>query len=148
MVVAIVGSRDFPSQQLVQRWIAEHLPPGITIISGAARGVDTWAIQAARAQGFATKEFPAQWEKYGKRAGFMRNTELAESADWVVAFWDRRSKGTRDTIIKAHEMNKVVTVVYPDGKQKRNLDNDEFERRLRDILLGDPNVGGAIAGVD
>jgi len=72
-------------------------------------------VDEARAQGIVTLVIPANWEKYGLRAGFLRNTEIVAEADEVVAFWDGESKGTQDTIKKAKEAGKLKVVFGPTG---------------------------------
>jgi hypothetical protein len=59
--------------------------------------------------------FPADWDKHGKAAGFLRNTTIIENADWVVAFWDGTSRGTSDSIKKAHAAGKPISVFSPTG---------------------------------
>lgn len=150
-VVAVIGSREFRnhwykappksshlawSLALAQagcearRFILEQLqrrlrPEMDHVISGAAPGPDSMGIDAAHELGCSTEEYKAEWKKYGKRAGFLRNTTLAEKADWVIAFWDGDSRGTKDTILKAHEMGKRVTVVYADGRMRENFPGDD-----------------------
>lgn len=113
--IAVVGSRDFRSLELVNKYIAE-LPPGTTVVSGAARGVDSTAAAAARARGLEVVEFPAQWRLYGKRAGFKRNALIVEQADRVVAFWNGASRGTAHTIELARRAGKPVEIVREDGR--------------------------------
>ena len=42
--------------------------------------------------------FPADWDKYGKAAGFIRNEQMAQNADALVVFWDGKSRGTKNMI--------------------------------------------------
>ena len=62
------------------------------IVSGGAKGVDRLGEWYARQRGLPCKAFPAQWAKYGKSAGPIRNAEMAEYADYGVAVWDGVSK--------------------------------------------------------
>lgn len=107
MKVAIVGSRDYPRLELV-RMAVKHLTPEDTVISGGARGVDSEAAAAAKRNGIPLIVFLADWEKYGKRAGFLRNTQIVEACDVVMAFWDGKSRGTMDTVTKARAAGKPV----------------------------------------
>lgn len=75
--------------------------PGAIIISGGAAGVDTWAEEAARACGLTCKVIRPDWNKHGKVAGLLRNTEIVESASHVLAFWNGSSTGTQDSVRKA-----------------------------------------------
>lgn len=104
--VAIVGSRDFPRPDWVKSYVA-RMPDGWTVVSGGARGVDTWAEDAARARGLAVEVFPANWERHGKAAGPLRNRQIVDAADWVVAFWDGRSRGTASTMALAKACGKL-----------------------------------------
>ena len=109
MKVAIVGSRDYPSPSLVRAFV-NTLPDDTIIISGGARGVDTVAEQAARYRHLKVEIYPAEWDKWGRSAGMMRNGKIINAADRVVAFWDGISKGTADSIRKARAAGKPVTV--------------------------------------
>ena len=107
---AVVGSRGFPSRQQVENVLAQLVGPEDTVVSGGARGVDSWAVEWAEAQGIATKVFPADWSQ-GRGAGFARNATIVANADEVVAFWDGKSRGTADTIRKARAASKKLTIV-------------------------------------
>ena len=77
----------------------------ITIVEGGARGTDALAKRYALERGFILKEFPADWDKYGKAAGSIRNSEMMEFVKGMehraaVFFWDGRSKGTGDCLKK------------------------------------------------
>jgi hypothetical protein len=110
--VAIVGSRDYVRLDDVRRFV-EALPPGTIVVSGGARGVDTAAIEAAAARGLATKVYPADWMREGKRAGYLRNYAIVDAADEVVAFWDGASRGTAHTITLAQVAGKPVRIIRP-----------------------------------
>ena len=83
------------------------------MVSGGARGPDTLGVLWARDNGIEIKEFLPDWDKYGKSAGFIRNTQIVEAADLVIAFWDGVSRGTKDSIDKAEKMGKRVAVIQP-----------------------------------
>jgi hypothetical protein len=110
MRIAIIGSRGFSEPRKVTDYVAS-LPDAAVVVSGGARGVDTWAERAARARGLGVEIHPAEWEKYGKRAGFVRNYAIVKDADRVVAFWDGQSKGTAHSIRIAREMGKDVEII-------------------------------------
>ena len=114
--VAIVGSRDFLDRSLVEQFVIRLAAraPDTVIISGAARGVDTWAAQTAKNLGLEVIEFPVtseDWERYGNGAGRRRNTFIVEACDVVVAFWNGVSGGTMDTVRKARAAGKKVKVI-------------------------------------
>ena len=72
-----------------------------TVVCGMALGVDTFGLNWGKNNGLSVDEYPADWKQYGRRAGFIRNMEMAYNADMLIAFWDGRSRGTKDMIDKA-----------------------------------------------
>lgn len=110
MRVAIVGSRDFPEPERVRAYVRALRKDDI-VISGGARGVDSWAVEEAQLQGLSTEVFPADWEVYGRSAGYQRNQSIVDAAEFVVAFWDGKSKGTAHTIKLAQKAGKPVEVL-------------------------------------
>lgn len=115
-VVAIVGSRTFRDapratavvEAAVARIAAKH--PTATIVSGGAKGVDTWAERAAQKHGLECKVIRPDWDKHGKGAGMIRNTEIIEAASHVLAIWDGFSRGTADSLRKARKAGKPTSV--------------------------------------
>ena len=81
-----------------------------TVISGTATGVDTLGEEWARENGIPVERFPADWNKYGKSAGVIRNRQMAERADALVALWDGNSRGTGHMIQAAHKAGLEVMV--------------------------------------
>jgi len=78
----------------------------IVIVHGAAKGVDVAARDWALARGFEAEAHPANWDKYGKRAGPVRNAEMAKSGiDGAIFFWDGKSPGTKDMLTKIISMD-------------------------------------------
>ena len=110
MKVVIVGTRTYPDLEQVRKYVRDLSPDDI-IVSGGAKGVDETAEGEARKLGMEVISVPAEWNKYGKRAGLMRNDIIVGMADCVVAFWDGVSLGTKYTIDKAKEKN-VITQVF------------------------------------
>jgi len=106
MNVIIAGGRDFNDYELLKRklnhllgrWL--HLPVQIDVVSGCAWGADRLGERWAKEVGAYVVPFPADWEKYGKAAGPIRNEEMAKYAagEYCVCFWDGKSKGTKDMI--------------------------------------------------
>jgi len=114
MKVAVIGSRSFNDYEEVKRILSNIQ---ITeIISGGAAGADTLGEQYAKENNIPTKIFKPDWEKHGKVAGFLRNTDIVNESELVVAFWDGESKGTKDSISKAYEQNKKVLVITSKNK--------------------------------
>lgn len=112
--VIITGSRNanpFVARKLISDRLFE-LPVDSTIVHGGARGVDRMAGQEAQKLGLLVEEHPADWDRHGKSAGFVRNQEMLDTgADLVLAFWDGRSNGTRHTIEIAERAGIPVEVI-------------------------------------
>jgi len=112
MRVAIVGSRDLHEKE--EYWykkICENIPQNCTeIVSGGADGIDTLARRYAKEHKLLFKEFPPEYQRYGTPAAFIRNAQIVEYAHIVLAFWDGKSKGTANTILKCYELNKPVEI--------------------------------------
>lgn len=109
--IAIVGSREFKNKEFVKTKIRDFLCPNEdTLISGGARGVDSWAEEVADERKCNKRIFKPEWDKYGKSAGFIRNKLIIDSANYVVAFWDGQSKGTKHSIDLAIKQGKPVDI--------------------------------------
>lgn len=109
MKLAIVGSRDYAHLDAVESFV-NSLEKGTIVVSGHAPGVDRKAEEAALARGLGTIIFPAEWEKYGRGAGYKRNKLIVKECDALVAFWDGESKGTLHSIRLAKKAGKYVRV--------------------------------------
>ncbi|SRR5712692_3186065 len=113
MRVIIAGSRSMTAAEEVATAIA-HSGFAITeVISGGARGVDTLGEAWARTHKIPTRRFPAQWERYGKSAGFRRNEAMAHVADALIAVWDGSSPGTCHMIATARQRGLRIFVWQP-----------------------------------
>ena len=101
MRTIIAGSRDITDPQVIVDAVNACGWVPTVVISGAARGVDTLGQQWATSQSIPVERFPADWQKYGKAAGMIRNGQMAAVAEALIAIPSLRSKGTRDMISKA-----------------------------------------------
>lgn len=109
MKVAVIGSRNLTVNNL-----EKYLPQGTTeIVSGGARGIDSCAKNYALANGLPLKEFLPNYKEFGRRAPLLRNLEIIEYADIVLAFWDGQSHGTKFVIDKCRATAKPVKVFLP-----------------------------------
>lgn len=108
--VGVIGSRNYIAMHLVRSYLAA-LPKDTVIVTGGARGVDSYAERVAKEQGKAVEVLPADWTAHGKAAGPIRNTALVAASDRVIAFWDGKSRGTYDVIAKARKAGKSCEVV-------------------------------------
>lgn len=109
MKVLVCGSRDWFDWGPIERELAK-LPPGTIIVHGGARGADTIAGEVARRLGFEVRRYPADWDRFGKGAGPIRNAQMlreehrpSEPIDMVLAFSKNfaASRGTADMVRKA-----------------------------------------------
>ena len=105
MRLAIVGCRHFDNYELFCKCIEslDMLDNIEYIVSGGATGADSLAERYAREHAIPFKVYPANWAKYGRSAGYRRNKQIVDDADYVVAFWDYKSAGTKSTITLARE---------------------------------------------
>lgn len=109
MKVIIAGSRDLSWADTCLAY--KQCPFNVTeIVSGGARGPDQYGEIIAEANAIPCKIFPADWDKYGKSAGYKRNVQMAEYADALLAIWDGKSKGTQHMINIMKEMDKPLMV--------------------------------------
>jgi len=110
--VIIAGGRDFVDYATLCLFCDKALSgvENIEIVSGTARGADKLGEKYARENEYNLSFFPADWEKYGKSAGYKRNRAMAQYADILIAFWDGESKGTRHMIDLAYEEKLTVVV--------------------------------------
>lgn len=113
--VIIAGSRTFNDYELLKRKMDELLANvkwmKIVVVSGAARGADQLGEQYAKERGYGIDSHPANWDLYGKSAGYIRNAEMAANADALVAFWDGKSRGTKHMIDLAEKRRIHVRVI-------------------------------------
>ena len=118
MKVIIAGGRDFDDfnqltfavNNILDEYdghLGEHPEE---IVSGCAKGADTLGEQWAAQWQIPIKKFPADWDKYFNAAGIMRNTQMVEYADILIAFWDGESRGTQNVIQQALNLDLEVHV--------------------------------------
>jgi len=106
MKLIIAGSRNITDYQILIEAINYFNIKDIDeIISGEARGVDKLGERYAYDNDIPLKRFPARWDKFGKSAGYIRNNEMADYADTLLAIWDHKSKGTKHMINTALNKN-------------------------------------------
>jgi hypothetical protein len=113
--IAIVGSRNFSNLSIVGMYVLK-LPKTSIVVSGGARGVDQAAEATAKRRRMEVESYKPDWNgPAGRQAGFERNQTIVDAADEVVAFWDSKSSGTRDTIDRARKAGLKVTVIDENG---------------------------------
>ena len=111
MKLAIIGSRTFNNYELLCDHLEEHLNTTTMVVSGAARGADSLGEKWAINNDVETLIFPADWDKYGKRAGYIRNEDIIKNCDFCIAFWDGISKGTMHSVSLCKKHNKPYKII-------------------------------------
>ncbi len=110
MKIAVIGSRHASGRAAAQ--ILKELPAYTSeIVSGGAAGTDTAAEQVALILSLPIKIFYPDYARYGKAAPLMRNLEIIDYADEVLAFWDGSSRGTQHVIAQCIRKGKPVRIV-------------------------------------
>ena len=114
--VIIAGTRSFNDYELLRTSCNNLLSVKqrthtVVIISGTARGADQLGERYAHERGYDVQQFPANWERDGKAAGFIRNRQMADVADALIAFWDGMSNGTKNMIDNARRKGLAVRVI-------------------------------------
>lgn len=119
--VIIAGGRDFDDYTLLAQSCDAELSAiekiiDVEIVSGGAKGADSLGEKYAAQHSLSVKVFPADWNKYGKRAGYIRNEQMAKYANCLIAFWDGKSRGTKHMIDLANKHSLHICIV----KYERN----------------------------
>ena len=112
MKIAIIGSREQGNINFAQE-LEKHINinNGDTIVSGGAKGIDSIAAQYATTHGLSLIEIRPDYARYGRGATFIRNREIVDNADMVVAFWNGTSKGTKYTIDYANKKGVTTLII-------------------------------------
>ena len=114
--VVVAGGRNFNdlasmTVHLNSLLKTKRLTHEIVIISGTARGADQTGEKYAGNTGDTLLRFPADWDTFGKSAGYVRNKAMADQADAVVVFWDGKSKGSKHMIDIAKSAGLPIRVI-------------------------------------
>jgi len=126
--IAVIGGRKFDDydsmESVLSSFIDIHKEKDICIVSGGARGADSLAEKYAGENGIKFELYPADWDRFGKIAGFVRNKEMMKGADRVIAFWNGKSSGTKHAIEVAAKNDIPSYVVGFDGYTPRKKKNE------------------------
>ena len=108
MKVAVVGSRNLMINNLYP-----YIPKECAeIISGGAKGIDSCAKAFALENNIPLREFYPEYDKYGRVAPILRNKEIVNYSDFVIAFWDGKSKGTAFVIDYCKKISKPYKIFF------------------------------------
>jgi len=107
MTLAIIGSRDCLAVDIGK--YLDEMPDAI--VSGGAKGADTYAREFAIKKGIRLIEHLPDYGKYGRAAPLVRNRLIIDDCDKVLAFWDGKSRGTKQTLDYAESKGKPVKII-------------------------------------
>lgn len=111
MKIAVIGSRT-----LTVRDLEKYIPKDTTeIISGGVNGINRCAKEFAVKNNIRYTEFLPEYKIYGRYAPLKRNLEIIDNADFVLAFWDGKSRGTKFVIDNCRKINKPIRVLISKG---------------------------------
>lgn len=114
MRIIIAGSREYNNYEeaakLIDKFIEDVNSSNVVIVSGGAKGADKIGEEYAARNDLDCVVYKANWGKYGKQAGIIRNGEMAKNADCLLAFWDGESRGTYNMINTAKKRKLKVRV--------------------------------------
>lgn len=115
MNLLIAGSRYFTDYSLANEFINSCLQDfkeeQVTILSGGCRGADAIGERYANEHGYGLCRYPADWKRYGKAAGPIRNRIMVENADVIICFLGENSRGSRSVIDIAHRLEKRIFIM-------------------------------------
>lgn len=136
MRLAIIGSRSFNDTKLLNETLKPYKDQITLVVSGGAKGADQLGEYWARLHKIETLIFLPDWEnldvpkarikirtdgtKYNANAGFDRNKKIVENSDFIIAFWDDRSPGTRNSIKWCKKLKKPYQII-----EFKNIENNK-----------------------
>ena len=114
--VVVAGGRDFTNYNLLKKKVdnilsQKKLTHKILILSGKSIGADCLGEIYALENNLEILSYPADWDKFGKKAGVKRNAEMINDADALIAFWNGNSRGTKYMIDIATKKGKMIRVI-------------------------------------
>jgi hypothetical protein len=113
MKLGVVGSRsfrDYECMELELNVLSKTFNID-TIVSGGAKGADSLSERWAKENGKKTEIYLADWVRFGKGAGMIRNRDIVSNSDIIIAFWDGVSNGTKNSIDRAKKRGIPLYVV-------------------------------------
>lgn len=113
--VIIAGNRNFNNYDLVEETIEKLGLEIDEVVYGGAAGADYMGLLWARKHKVKVKTFLAEWSVYGGAAGPLRNARMANYGDYLLAFWDGKSPGTKNMIYEMRKKGKHGEVIYVDS---------------------------------
>ena len=113
--IAVAGCRDYNDYAEARQYIdfcISKIKNEYTLIfvSGGCKGADMLGERYAREYGYKIEKYLARWDKYGRAAGPKRNIKMAEASDFIICFWDGKSRGTKSMIEYAKKLEKPLRI--------------------------------------
>lgn len=110
----VAGSRSFADYPFMVERLDHYTQsrPDLLILSGTAAGADRLGERYALTHDHQLQLWPADWDRFGRSAGYRRNADMAAHADALVVFWDGQSRGTSHMIDLGRSAGLAVRVVH------------------------------------
>lgn len=113
--IVIAGCRYYGNYTEAKKYIDKCIcniknTYNLIFISGNCIGADKLGERYAKENGFAIEIYPAEWKRYGKKAGPIRNKIMANKGDYFICFWDGKSKGTKSLISFVTALKKPIRI--------------------------------------
>ena len=145
----IAGSRTFNNYFIVYRYLQKYLPANAIICNGGANGADQLAAVYAERNGHVYEAYPARWEQFGKKAGYVRNLQLVKQVDHAIFFWDGKSPSTGELIemLKKRGIDPIIIdindddIIKPHPDKVVNIHRDNYDvyiGRGKGSIFGNP----------
>lgn len=115
MKIIVAGNRTYKNHEHICAVLDAVVQKRDVVLQGGASGVDRVAQTWARTHGVACRQFEAAWEQLGSAAGRVRNAQMAQEADALIAFWDGESPGTGSMIRCMQVLKKPIFYVRYDA---------------------------------
>ena len=114
----IAGSRGLTDYEKIEPLIDSYFnkEKPFVVICGCAKGIDSIGRQWADKHGIAVEEYPANWNKYGKSAGYIRNKQMGKVATEALIIWDGKSEGSFNMYEIMKDLDKRVCLVKVDDE--------------------------------
>ena len=113
--IVVAGCRDYNNYQEAKKFIDRCISNllnnyELVFVSGGCRGADMLGERYATEHNYSIERYIADWSTFGKKAGPLRNAEMAKICDYVICFWDGKSKGTKNMIDCVLKMDKPIRI--------------------------------------
>lgn len=114
--IVVSGCRDYNNYEEAKRYIGVcisriKLEYNLIFVSGVCRGADLLGERYAEENGYLIERYPAEWNKFGKKAGHLRNQKMAQTGDFFICFWDGKSAGTKSMIDLINALKKPIRII-------------------------------------